>query len=100
MTIRYTIEFSPEALDDLRWFKRPEQTAILASIEANLGYEPTLETRNRKRLRPNDMAEWELRVDQYRVFYNVAAVVRIVSIAAIGVKLGNRLRFRGEKGDL
>ncbi len=96
----YDIEFSDDALADLRWFKKPEQNEILDGIEANLRYEPTVETRNRKRLRPNDTAEWELRIGKYRVFYDVAAAVRIVSIEAIGLKLGSSLRFRGEEREL
>jgi len=67
----YNIELSKDALADLRWFKKHEQNEILDGIEANLGSEPTAETRNRKRLRPNDIAEWELRIGRYRVFYDV-----------------------------
>ena len=59
-----------------------------------------LKTRNRKRLRPNDVAEWELRIGKYRVFYNVEKHVLIVSIEAIGFKVGNVLYIRGKRRDL
>jgi len=96
----HEIEFTDEALADLKWFKKREQSEILDGIESNLRYEPSVETRNRKRLRPNETAEWELRIAQYRVFYDVDVVVRIVSIEAIGYKVGSILRFRGQEGEL
>jgi len=55
------------------------------------------ETRNRKRLRPNDVAEWELRVDKFRIFYNADRETLIVSIQAVGFKIGNLLFVRGER---
>ena len=93
----YEIEFSDEAIGDLRWFRKHEQQVILDGIESQLRYEPIVETRNRKRRRPNRLSDWELRIGKYRVFYDIELVVRIVSIEAIGLKEGNSLRFRGEE---
>lgn len=73
---------------------------ILDGIEENLTYGPNVETRNRKRLRPNETAEWELRLGEYRVIYDVYEVVRIVSIEAVGLKIGNLYRFGGKERDL
>ncbi|MCA1991360.1 MAG: hypothetical protein LDL41_04825 [Coleofasciculus sp. S288] len=42
-----------------------------------LRYEPTVETRNRKRTRPNSIAAWELRIAEFRVFYNVEEQVKL-----------------------
>lgn len=67
---------------------------------ALLKYEPTVETRNRFRMRPNDVAEWELRIGKYRVFYNVEDEVQIVSIEVVGFKSGNQLFVRGKRRDL
>ena len=53
----FAIEFTPEAKDDLGWFKKNERKLILDGIEANLRYEPTIITPNRKQLRPNRTAE-------------------------------------------
>lgn len=91
----YEIEYTDSAQQDLAYFKKHEQVLIYDEINEQLKYEPTRETRNRKRMRPNSTAEWELRIDKYRVFYDVDTVVRIVSIEAIGEKEGNRIRFRG-----
>jgi mRNA-degrading endonuclease RelE of RelBE toxin-antitoxin system len=96
----FAIELTSEAEADLTWFKKHERNIILDGIEENLRYEPTGITRNRKRLRPNQTAEWELRVDKYRIFYDVADVVRIVSIEAVGLKIGNKLYFRGKERGL
>ena len=93
----FDIEFTAEAEHDLKWFRKNEQSEILDAIDEQLRFEPDVETRNRKRLRPNQTAEWELRVGNFRVFYDVATVVRIVSIDAIGLKIGNRLYFRGKE---
>ena len=96
----YEIEFTPEAIDDLKAFRKFEQQIIIAGVEAQLTYEPTIETRNRFRMRPNEVAEWELRIDKYRVFYNVEQEAQIVSIEVIGFKRGNRLFVRGKRREL
>lgn len=51
-------------------------------------------------MRPNDVAEWELRIGKYRVFYNVETLVKIVSIEAVGFKIGSQLFVRGEQREL
>lgn len=96
----YAIEFTNEALTDLKWFKRHEQNAILDGIEANLRYEPTVTMRNRAQLRPNQTAEWKLRLGKFRVYYDADVAVRIVSIEAIGLKSGNLVLFRGKSREL
>jgi mRNA-degrading endonuclease RelE of RelBE toxin-antitoxin system len=96
----YTIEFSARAEQDLKWFKKSVRNEILDEIEAQLHYEPAVETRNRKRLRPNQKAEWELRMGRFRVFYDVDTVVQIVAIEAVGLKIGNRLYFQGKEQNL
>jgi mRNA-degrading endonuclease RelE of RelBE toxin-antitoxin system len=58
-----------------------------------------VETRHRKRLRPNRLAEWELRIGDFRVFYDVDCEAQRVKIAAIGYKEGSTLIIRGEEID-
>jgi mRNA-degrading endonuclease RelE of RelBE toxin-antitoxin system len=95
----YEIEFTPEALEDLKSFPKFEQNEIIDGIETQLKYEPTLETRQRKQLHANDVAQWELRLGKFRVFYNIEEG-SIVSIEAVGFKIGNLLFVRGEKREL
>jgi mRNA-degrading endonuclease RelE of RelBE toxin-antitoxin system len=96
----YDIEFTPDVLDDLKAFRKFEQQKIISGIEIQLKYEPTVETRNRFQMRPNDVAEWELRLGKYRVFYDVEETIHIVTIEVIGFKCGNRLFVRGKRREL
>ena len=72
---------------------------IVAGVETQLAHEPLVETRNRKRLRPNPIAPWELRVREMRVFYEVDEP-GVVTVLAIGMKRGNRLYIEGEEVEL
>ncbi len=93
----FDIVFTPEALEDLRLFKKGERARIIKAIEEQLSHEPNNETRNRKRLRPNQTAEWELRVDRFRVFYDIQEPAHLVKVEAIGHKRGSRLFIHGEE---
>ncbi len=96
----YEIEYTPEARDDLKSFRKFEQKYILDEIDTQLQYEPNVETRNRKKLRPNEVAEWELRIDRFRVFYDVQDAMKIVKIEAIGYKRGNKFLMHGQEYNL
>ena len=97
---KYQIGFTEGALEDLAWFRKNEQNEIRDGIYENLEHEPTVETRNRKRLRPNTTAEWELRIGKFRVFSDVEEAVRIVAVEAIAEKKGAALFFQGEEDEL
>jgi hypothetical protein len=56
----HRIEFAPSALEDLKSLRKFEQRRVVHGIEPQLRHEPDVETSNRKRLRPNELAEWEL----------------------------------------
>lgn len=96
----YDIDYTQDALEDLQWFRKHEQNMIVNGIEQQLRHEPTVETRNRKRMRLNEIAEWELRISDFRVLYTVDVQVRIVEIQRIGAKRGNAFFFRGRKTDV
>jgi mRNA-degrading endonuclease RelE of RelBE toxin-antitoxin system len=96
----FRIEFTPEAFEDLQLLRKFDQQQIIAAIEVQLPHQATQETRNRKRLRPNQLAEWELRVDQFRVFYDVDARTNAVKIEAVGSKQGSRLFLHGQEYQL
>lgn len=96
----FGIEYTAQAIDDLRWFKRHEQTTILDAIDHQLRHEPHVETRNRKRLRSNATADWGLRLGDFRILYTVDVQVQIVEIQRVGEKRRNAFFFRGRKEDL
>lgn len=59
-------------------------------------HDPTEETRNRFRLRRiSEFADYELRVDPWRVFYRVQH--EVVTIELIGQKKGNVLLIGGKE---
>ena len=73
----------------------------LDSLARQLAHEPTVETRNRKRLRPNPLAPWELRIGHLRVYFDVEEDPRlVVRIVAMGVKVRNRVWIGGEEVEL
>jgi mRNA-degrading endonuclease RelE of RelBE toxin-antitoxin system len=96
----HTIELTSEAIEDLAGLRKFDQVRVVSGMEAQLTPEPATETRNRRRLRPNQLAEWALRIGNFRVFYDVLTVEAIVKVVAIGEKRGNVLYIRGEKFDL
>ena len=85
----YVIEFSEETLDELASVRAFEQERILEAIESQLCHQPTAETRNRKMLEglaPSFEAVpplWELRVGEYRIFYDVDEDEKKVYVRAI-----------------
>ena len=71
------------------------------AIVLQLTHQPMVATRNRKRLRPNPLAPWELRIGALRVYYEVTEKPeRLVTVRAVGVKDRNRLLIGGEEIDL
>ena len=93
----YRIEYSPEAEDHLRALAARQQTTILATVERQLTHQPTFETRNRKPMRPNPVAPWELRIGTLRVYYDVEdAPEPVVYIRAVGIKQRNWVRIGRE----
>lgn len=85
------------ALSDLRYLSRYEQAIVLDGIEEHLPHQPDVKTRNRKPLRPNELADWALRLGDLRVFYDVDTQERLVIIKAVGRKRHNRLIIRGKE---
>jgi mRNA-degrading endonuclease RelE of RelBE toxin-antitoxin system len=96
----FELLFTESALKDLRFFRRNEQSIILAAIEQQLLGQPLTQTRNRKPLRPNDLSTWEVRVGSHRVFYDVNQEDNTVIIKAVGRKERNKLFIRGEEHHL
>ena len=62
----YHIEYSPDAEAHLRALSWRNQILVLNAVERQLADQPTVETRNRKRMRENPLALWELRIGDLR----------------------------------
>lgn len=95
-SVSYRIAFSRTSLSHLQAFTAREQRTIRDALVEQLCYEPTVQTRNRKEMRLNLVAVWELRVGDFRVYYDVDEEESIVDIRAIGIKEGNQVRIGGE----
>jgi mRNA-degrading endonuclease RelE of RelBE toxin-antitoxin system len=100
--VKFEIDFTEIAARHVRSYRKFEQRIILDGVEEQLRYEPTTEARNRKRLGENEWSDWELRVQRYRVFYDVIAEGNrhIVRIKAVGHKEHNTLYVGGKEVQL
>jgi hypothetical protein len=78
---------------------------VVEAVEGQLRHQPDVPTRNRKRMHPNPVAPWELRIGDLRVFYDLepapadpeATDEAVVVILAVGIKKGSRLRLGDEE---
>ena len=94
----YEVRFAADVKGHLNALTIPERSAALDAIERQLLHEPLVETRNRKPLRPNPIAPWELRVGKIRVFYEVVpGEPALVRILAVGKKDRSILRIAGRE---
>ena len=97
----YTIRYSAKAQEHLRALPANQRRRALDGIFKHLRLEPSVQARNRKRMRPNPTAPWELRLGSLRVYYDVGTDSEpTVIVHAVGVKERNRLRIGGEIIDL
>ena len=80
----YAIIFALEAIDDLQRLTATDRSGIRAAIETHLRHQPRKESKTRiKRLRGLRQPEYRLRVDDFRVFYDLAeAEVHILAVVA------------------
>lgn len=92
----YAIEYSSEAEEHLQILTKRQQKTVLDEVDEQLTHQPTVETRNRKPMRPNPVAPWELRIGHLRVYYDVHEEPRqLVIVLAVGVKERDRVRIGG-----
>jgi mRNA-degrading endonuclease RelE of RelBE toxin-antitoxin system len=96
----YQITVTEAAKADLSYYTVFERKIMVAVMRAQLTDSPAVETRNRKRLRDNPIARWELRSGHYRIFYEVDETARQVTIVAVGHKDHSRLFIRGQEVQL
>ena len=97
----YRIEYSPATDDHLRALTARQRSLVFDSVDNQLKHRPSVETRNRKPMRPNPLAPWELRVEQLRVYYDVTVEPEeIVTILAVGIKDRSRIIIGGEEVEL
>ena len=104
----YDIRYMPIASEQLLALPTHDQRTVVDSVDKQLRLEAEVETRNRKRMRPNNLATWDLRVGDLRVFYEIEPpasasgepALPTVVILAVGIKKGNRLWIGNEEVEL
>lgn len=96
----YRVVVTEEAKRHLRALPANHQRVVLDAISSQLTHEPSAPTRNRFPMRPDAgaSATWELRVRNFRVFYDIdEAPEPVARVRAVGEKLGNRLYVEGRE---
>jgi mRNA interferase RelE/StbE len=85
--MRHEIILAPEAIEDLKRLDARSRATVKSAMETHLRHEPKKLSRSRiKRLRDLRRPQYRLRVDDMRVFYDVAQ--RTVEVLAIVPKSG------------
>ena len=94
----YSLRFAASAEEHFAQLSARQRSIVLDAVRKPLLHEPVRETRNRKPLRPNPLAPWELHAGALRVFYEIDAEDEgVVNILAIGIKKGNRFFIAGKE---
>jgi mRNA-degrading endonuclease RelE of RelBE toxin-antitoxin system len=94
----WTVAVKQVAVEHLEWFGKKTGRQVLKAAVAHLRRDPLAETKNMKTLRPNPVAQRELRLfGKYRVLFSVAPKERLVTIILVGQKVGNRLLVQGQE---
>jgi mRNA-degrading endonuclease RelE of RelBE toxin-antitoxin system len=85
----FAIEFAPEALLELQRLRATDQRKLIDAVEKQLAHEPEKITRRRKQLvgisPPWEQVRpvWQLRVGDFRVFYDVDSEAQLVIIRSV-----------------
>jgi len=92
--MRFRIEYAPATITHLKALTARHQSIVLDGAARYLSVDPMVETRNRKPMRPNPLAPWELRLGNLRVYFDVIIEPEpVVVVLAVGVKERNAVRI-------
>jgi mRNA-degrading endonuclease RelE of RelBE toxin-antitoxin system len=91
----FKITITAEAETHVRALPVRDRRILEAAILARLSQQPTVPTRAIKRLRPNPLAQFELRAGDLRVLYNVEGSQ--VVLLVVGRKIGDKLVVKGQE---
>ena len=94
--MKYQVALTESAKADISYFRPGDQRLIVAGIVTHLSEEAAVDSRNNKPLRPNAVAPRELRLDTFRIFYEIVDNNQ-VKIIAVGRKEHNKLLIRGQE---
>src|SRR3989338_322605 len=92
----FQIDFSPDVRRHMKSLTARQRSIVMDGIEKQLVQEALVETGNRRPMRPNPLAPWELRIGNLRIYYD--AVVEpepLVVVLAVGMKRRNKIYIGG-----
>src|SRR5437667_11824189 len=79
-----TIEYTQQATEDLDALRHFDQKKIIDGIDRHLQYDPTKTSRSRIKLMNQPFwSQYRLRVDDYRVYYDVDEPNQLVTILRV-----------------
>src|SRR2546425_2547962 len=98
--MRFEILLAPEAIEDLRTLKANLRATVREALETHLRHEPAKTSRSRiKRLRGLARPQYRLRVDDFRIFYDVTETeVQVLAIVRKG-EAASWLEREGKKDE-
>jgi len=83
----YRVDYSPDTEEHWRALTARQQRTDFDTVDRQLVHQPAVGTRNRKPMRPNPVAPWELRIGDLRVYDDVEEEPElVVFIRAVGIK--------------
>ena len=97
--MKFEVKLTRSADSDLDVYTAREQRIILDAISGLLEVDADVPTKRRRQLRLNPLAPWELRIGDYRVFYEIREE-RIVRVLSVGHKEHNVLFIRGRRVEI
>ena len=97
--MKFEVKLTRSADGDIDVYTAWEQRIIFNAISAFLEVDADVPTKRRRQLRPNPLAPWELRIGDYRVFYEIREG-RIVRVLSVGHKEHNVLFLRGRRVEI
>jgi mRNA-degrading endonuclease RelE of RelBE toxin-antitoxin system len=81
---RYEIRYTDEAVGDIRSLRAFDQQRTLDGIDRHLSFEPARTSRSRiKRMNQPFWSQFRLRVEDFRVYYDIDETNRSVAILRV-----------------
>jgi mRNA-degrading endonuclease RelE of RelBE toxin-antitoxin system len=89
MADAFEVRYAREAADDIRGLRAFDRQRLISAIPQFLTVAPTTVSRSRiKRLTQPFWSQFRLRVDDFRVYYDVDEATRVVNVLRVLLKGG------------
>ncbi len=84
MSVEYTIQYTDEAVADLKALRAYDQRKVLRHIESHLVFEPLKDSKSRiKPMLQPFRSQYRLRSEYLRVYYDVSDDPRVVHVLRV-----------------